>query len=74
MSRGGGGIPSWHKAATGLHKVNSVHDFVACAQFLVNEGYVHNDRLCAVGHSAGGLLVGVAINMHPYLFYAAILK
>ncbi|PIA57631.1 hypothetical protein AQUCO_00600389v1 [Aquilegia coerulea] len=72
--RGGGRSPSWHKAATGLHKANSVHDFVACAHYLINEGYVHNDRLCAVGHSAGGLLVGAAINMHPHLFCATILK
>ncbi|KAL5725748.1 hypothetical protein ACHQM5_008861 [Ranunculus cassubicifolius] len=71
---GGGGDPSWHKAGTGLHKLNSIHDFIACANYLVEEGYVHKERLCAVGHSAGGLLVGAAINMYPQLFRAAILK
>ncbi|KAF9587576.1 hypothetical protein IFM89_004034 [Coptis chinensis] len=71
---GGGGSPSWHEAGTAFHKLNSVHDFVACAKYLINEDYVHKDRLCAVGYSAGGLLVGAAINMYPHIFSAAILK
>ncbi|KAK9096269.1 hypothetical protein Sjap_021766 [Stephania japonica] len=73
--RGGGGVsPSWHKDGTGLLKLNSVYDFVACAKFLIDEGYVHKNYLCSVGHSAGGLLLGVAINKYPDLFRAAILK
>ncbi|KAK9162534.1 hypothetical protein Syun_003436 [Stephania yunnanensis] len=73
--RGGGGVgPSWHKDGTGLLKLNSVYDFVACAKYLINEGYVHKNYLCSVGHSAGGLLLGVAINKYPDLFRAAILK
>jgi protease II len=34
----------------------------------------YHSRLCAVGCSAGGLLVGAAINMMPNLFSAAVLK
>ncbi|XP_077237637.1 prolyl oligopeptidase family protein [Tasmannia lanceolata] len=71
---GGGGGMSWHHAGTGSYKINSIHDFVACGMYLVNEGYVHKNRLCAIGFSAGGLLVGAAINTHPNLFHAAILK
>jgi hypothetical protein len=41
---------------------------------LIKEGYVHKRRLCAVGCSAGGLLVGAVINMLPDLFAAAVLK
>ncbi|CAL8994756.1 unnamed protein product [Prunus brigantina] len=72
--RGGGGDSSWHKSGSGSYKLNSVYDFVSCANYLIKEGYVHKDRLGAIGHSAGGLLVGATINMYPDLFRAAILK
>lgn len=73
--RGGAGThSSWHVSGSGLHKLNSIHDFVSCANYLVNEGYVHKQQLSAVAHSAGCFLVGAAINMHPHLFRAAILK
>ncbi|GMP93704.1 hypothetical protein CsSME_00043425 [Camellia sinensis var. sinensis] len=73
--RGGGGVdPSWHKSGSGMHKLNSVYDFLSCGKYLVDEGYVHKDKLGAVGCSAGSLLVGAAINTYPELFRAAILK
>ncbi|PWA89051.1 hypothetical protein CTI12_AA114330 [Artemisia annua] len=73
--RGGGGAdPSWHKSGSGLNKLNSINDFISCGNYLISEGYVHQDQLFAIGHSAGGLLVAAAINMHPKLFRAAILK
>ncbi|MQM17202.1 hypothetical protein Taro_050170, partial [Colocasia esculenta] len=72
---GGEGIgPSWHEAGSGLHKLNSVLDFIACGKYLVKEGFVLKDKLCAIGCSAGGLLVGATMNMCPGLFSAAILK
>lgn len=71
---GGGGDSSWHRCGSGLEKPNSIHDFISCANFLIHNGYVHKDRLGSIGYSAGGLLVGAAINMHPNLFRAAILK
>ncbi|XP_059317125.1 uncharacterized protein LOC132067806 isoform X2 [Lycium ferocissimum] len=73
--RGGGGPdPSWHKSGSGTNKLNSVSDFISCGNCLVSEGYVHQDRLGALGVSAGSLLVAAAINMQPKLFQAAILK
>ncbi|XP_060958677.1 uncharacterized protein LOC115701132 [Cannabis sativa] len=72
--RGGGGNSSWHKSGSGLCKKNSIYDFVWCANFLVNEEYVNKHQLGAIGYSAGGLLLGPAINMFPKLFRAAILK
>jgi protease II len=72
--RGGGGDPSWHQAGTKTNKMNSIYDFTECAKYLIREGFVHKDRLGAIGVSAGGLLVGAAINLHPHLFSAAILK
>lgn len=71
---GGGGGPSWHKSGSGLNKLNSIFDFVSCGNYLVNEGYVQSDLLSAIGWSAGCLLVGAAMNMHPQLFRAVILK
>ncbi|XP_011009418.1 PREDICTED: prolyl endopeptidase-like [Populus euphratica] len=73
-ARGGGGHSSWHKYGSGLNKCNSIYDFISCGNYLVSEGYVHRDRLGAIGFSAGGLLVGAAININPNLFRAAILK
>ncbi|KAF3431635.1 hypothetical protein FNV43_RR26366 [Rhamnella rubrinervis] len=72
--RGGGGDSSWHKSGSGMYKRNSIHDFVSCANYLIEENYVHKDHLGAIGHSAGCLLLGATINMHPDLFRAALLK
>ncbi|KAG1327452.1 putative protease 2 [Cocos nucifera] len=72
--RGGGGDASWHQAGTRSCKLNSIKDFAACGMYLVKEGFVHKNRLCAIGCSAGGLLVGATINLYPDLFCAAILK
>lgn len=73
--RGGAGAdPSWHKSGRGLNKLNSIHDFVACGEYLVSEGFIHRNQLAALGVSAGCLLVGAAVNMYPELFRAAILK
>lgn len=73
--RGGAGPdPSWHKYGCGLNKLNSIQDFVSCGQYLINNGLIHKNQLSALGISAGCLLVGAAVNMHPELFRAAILK
>ncbi|KAL6983286.1 hypothetical protein U1Q18_016676 [Sarracenia purpurea var. burkii] len=73
--RGGGGVdPSWHRSGSGLHKLNSIYDFVSCGEYLVDKGYVHKDKLGAVGCSAGCILLGAAINIYPELFRAAIMK
>lgn len=73
--RGGAGPdPSWHKYGCGLNKLNSIQDFVSCGQYLINNRLIHKNQLSALGISAGCLLVGAAVNMHPELFRAAILK
>ncbi|KAJ4838503.1 hypothetical protein Tsubulata_030463, partial [Turnera subulata] len=71
---GGGGDSLWHKSGTGLSKHKSIYDFLACADYLVNEDYVHKDQLGAIGSSAGGLLVGASITIRPELFRVSILK
>jgi len=71
--RGGGlmGRP-WYEAGKFLHKKNSFADFIACAEHLIAEGYTSHDRLAIMGGSAGGLLVGAAVNLRPDLFGAVV--
>ena len=51
-----------------MAKRNTFSDFVACADHLVETGWVHPDRLGAEGGSAGGLLIGAAVNLAPERF------
>ena len=69
--RGGGelGRP-WYDGGKELAKPNTFSDFVACGHVLVDEGHVAPDRLLAEGGSAGGLLIGAAVNLAPELFRA----
>jgi oligopeptidase B len=59
---------SWYEDGKLLKKKNTFTDFIACAEFLVREGYTRPDRLYAIGGSAGGLLMGSVANMRPDLF------
>lgn len=72
--RGGGyyGVP-WHQAGQKKTKPNSWLDFIACAEYLVREGYTRPERLAAEGGSAGGILVGRAITERPDLFAVAVI-
>jgi prolyl oligopeptidase len=72
--RGGGyyGEP-WHQAGSTSRKANSWLDFIACAEYLVTEGYTRPHRLVAGGGSAGGITVGRALTERPDLFAAAII-
>ncbi|XP_010415530.1 PREDICTED: uncharacterized protein LOC104701531 [Camelina sativa] len=73
--RGGGGRDfSWHKSGTGSLKQSSIQDFIHSANYLIEKGYVHRHHLAAIGYSAGAILPAAAMNMHPSLFRAAILK
>ncbi|CAG0962728.1 partial oligopeptidase B, partial [Anaerolineae bacterium] len=58
----------WYDDGKVLTKKHTFEDFVACAQYLVNERYTSVDRLFANGGSAGGMLMGAVINMRPDLF------
>ncbi len=60
----------WYDDGKILHKINSFSDFVACARHLSAAGWTSPSRLVARGGSAGGLLVGAAVNMAPDAFGA----
>lgn len=62
----------WFEAARQLHKKVSFTDFIACAEHLIAAGYTRPQRIVTHGFSAGGLLVGAALNMRPDLWGATI--
>ena len=71
--RGGGEMgKAWHDDGRMMHKKNTFTDFIACAEYLVSNGYGSKDRLTIEGRSAGGLLMGAVLNMRPDLFHAAL--
>lgn len=71
--RGGGEYgEQWHLAGTQLNKLNVFNDFIAAAQYLIDEGWTTPQLLTIEGGSNGGLLVGATVNMRPDLFKVAI--
>ncbi|MBH9577588.1 prolyl oligopeptidase family serine peptidase [Inhella proteolytica] len=70
--RGGGELgEAWHQGAHIVNKQNTVSDFIACAQYLIDKGYTSPELLAGTGGSAGGITIGGAINQAPQLFAAA---
>lgn len=59
---------AWYEAAKFDGKPNSFHDLIASAEALINEGFTRKQGVVIHGGSAGGLLVGAAVNMRPDLF------
>jgi prolyl oligopeptidase len=71
--RGGGEYGAqWHEAGTRLNKQNVFDDFIAAAEWLIEEGYTTPARLAIRGRSNGGLLVGAVMTQRPELFGAAL--
>ena len=62
----------WHKAGSLEKKQNVFDDFIAVAEYLVNERYTSSDRIGIMGGSNGGLLVGAVMEQRPDLFAAAL--
>lgn len=70
--RGGGELgEAWHKAGYKDTKPNTWKDFIACAQYLVDRRYTRPAKLFGWSASAGGILIGRAIEERPDLFAAA---
>ncbi len=61
---------AWYKAGKLERRTNAFNDFVDVARGLIARGYTAEGRIAIAGGSAGGELMGAAINQAPELFGA----
>ncbi|WP_338408691.1 S9 family peptidase [uncultured Flavobacterium sp.] len=62
----------WYEHGKLMKKKNTFTDFIDCSQFLIDQKYTSPQHLYAEGGSAGGLLMGVIINLAPQLYHGII--
>jgi len=62
----------WYENGKFLKKRNTFNDFIDVSQFLIDRKYTTSRLLCALGGSAGGMLMGVILNEAPHLYKSVV--
>ncbi len=62
----------WYEDGKFLQKKNTFNDFIACAEYLIQQQWTSAKHLAISGGSAGGLLMGAVVNARPDLFKAIV--
>lgn len=63
---------NWYHQGRTMNKMNTFTDFIACAEYLGDQGICDGEKVFAMGESAGGLLMGAVANMRPDLWAGVI--
>ncbi len=63
----------WWKEGKLLNKKNTFEDYIAVGKYLIEKKYTSKQKIIGMGGSAGGLLMGVAVNQAPELFLGIIM-
>ncbi len=58
----------WYEDGKMLKKMNTFYDFIDVTKGLLELGFGNKEKVFAKGGSAGGLLMGVIINLEPELY------
>ena len=63
----------WWKEGKLLNKKNTFEDYIAIGKYLIDKKYTSKGKIIGMGGSAGGLLMGAAVNQEPELFLGIIM-